>query len=70
MWPYRPVPDWRRRRRGREKTDKDTGYLKGNPDSKFQQEVRKCLGIILRGTQKVPRMNGPVTTSSTAFLRV
>jgi hypothetical protein len=32
-----------RRRRGREKTDKDTGYLKGNLDSQFQQEIRQCL---------------------------
>jgi hypothetical protein len=57
-----------RRRRGREKKDKDTGYLKGNPDSKFQQEIRQCLGMTLSGTLKMTRMNG-LTTSCTAFLR-
>jgi hypothetical protein len=59
-----------RRRRGREKKDKDTGYLKGNLDSQFQQEIRQCLGMTLSGTLKMTRMNGPVTISSTAFLRV
>jgi hypothetical protein len=59
-----------RRRRGREKKDKDTGYLKGNPDSHFQQEIRQHLGVILSGTLKMKRMNRPITTSSIAFLRV
>jgi hypothetical protein len=59
-----------RRRKGRGKKDKDTGYLKGNPDSQFQQEIRQCLGMTLSGTLKMARMNGPVTISSTAFLRV
>jgi hypothetical protein len=59
-----------RRRRGREKKDKDTGYLKGNLDSQFRQEIRQCLGMTLSGTLKMTRMNGPVTISSTAFLRV
>jgi hypothetical protein len=53
-----------------EKKDKDTGYLKGNPNSNFQPEIRQCLGMILSGILKMTRMNGPVTMSSTAFLRV
>jgi hypothetical protein len=57
-----------RRRRGREKKDKDIGYLKGNPDSQFQQEIRQYLGMILSGTLKRTRMNGAVIISSTAFL--
>jgi hypothetical protein len=56
-----------RRKRGREKRDKETGYLKGNPNSQFQQEIRQCLGMILSGTLKMKRMIGPITTSSTAF---
>jgi hypothetical protein len=52
------------------KEDRDTGYLKGNPDSKFPQGIRQCLDIILSGILRITRMNGPVSTSSTAFLRV
>jgi hypothetical protein len=55
---------------GREKKDKATGYLKGNPDSQFQQEIRQYLGMILSGTLKMTRKNGPLTTLSIAFLRV
>jgi hypothetical protein len=44
-----------RRRRGWEKKDKDTGYLKGNLDSQFQQEIRQCLGMTLSGTQEMTR---------------
>jgi hypothetical protein len=51
----------RHRRRGREKKAKDTGYLKGNLDSKFQQEIRQYLGMILSGTLKMTRMNGAIT---------
>jgi hypothetical protein len=58
------------RRRGGEKKDKDTGYLKGNLDSQFQQEIRQYLGVTVSGNLKMIRMNGPVTISSTAFLRV
>jgi hypothetical protein len=58
------------RRRVREKKDKDTRYLKGNLDSQFQQEIMQYLGMILSGTLKMTRTNGPITTSSTAFLRV
>jgi hypothetical protein len=57
-----------RRRRGRKKKDKGTGYLKGN--SQFQQEIRQCLDMTLSGTLKMTRMNGDVTISSTAFLKV
>jgi hypothetical protein len=56
--------------RGRGKKDKDTGYLEVNPDSQFLQEIRQCLDIILNGTLRMTRMNEPITTSSTAFLRV
>jgi hypothetical protein len=59
-----------RRRRGREKKDKDIGYLKGNLDSQFQQKIRQYLGMTLCGTMKMARINEAVTTSSTAFLRV
>jgi hypothetical protein len=59
-----------RRRRGREKKDKDIGYLKGSLNSQFQQEIRQCLGMTLNGTLKMTRMNRVVTISSTAFLRV
>jgi hypothetical protein len=47
-----------RRRREREKKDKGIGYLKGNLNSHFQQEIRQCLGMILSGTLKMTRMNG------------
>jgi hypothetical protein len=53
------------RRRGRENKDKDIGYLKGNLDSQFQQEIRQCLGMTLSGTLKITRMNGAITISST-----
>jgi hypothetical protein len=59
-----------RRRRGRDNTVRDTGYLKGNPNSQFPQEIRQCLDKILCGTLRITRINGPITTSSTAFLRV
>jgi hypothetical protein len=59
-----------RRRRGREKKDKGIGYLKGNLDSQFQQEIRQCLGMTLSDTLKMTRMHGVVTISSTVFLRV
>jgi hypothetical protein len=59
-----------RRRRGSVKKDRDNGYLKGNPDSLFPQEIRQYLDMILTRTLKMTRMNGPITTSSTAFLRV
>jgi hypothetical protein len=59
-----------KRRRGRGKKDRDTGYPKGNPKSQFPQEIRQCLDRILSGTLRMTRMNGPVSTSSTAFLRV
>jgi hypothetical protein len=55
---------------GEGKKDRDTGYLKGNPDSQFPQEIRKYLDMILNGTLRMTRMNGPKTTSSTPFLRV
>jgi hypothetical protein len=58
-----------RRRMGREKKDKDTGYIKGNLDSQFQQEIRQYLGMTLSGTLKMTRINEAVTISSTAFLR-
>jgi hypothetical protein len=58
-----------RRRRGREKKDKDIGYLEGSLDSQFQQEIRQCLGMTLSGTLKMTRMNGTITISSTAFLK-
>jgi hypothetical protein len=45
-----------RRRRGREKKDKDTGYGKGNLDSQFQQEIRQCLVMTLSGTMKMTRV--------------
>jgi hypothetical protein len=41
-----------RRRRGREKKEKDTGYLEGNLDSQFQQEIRQYLGMTLSRTLK------------------
>jgi hypothetical protein len=59
-----------RRRRGRQKKHKGIGYLKGNLNSQFQQEVRQFLGMTLGGTLKMTRMNGVATISSTAFLRV
>jgi hypothetical protein len=52
------------------KKERDTGYLKENPDSQFPQETRQCLDMILSGTLRMTRMSGPVTTSCTAFLRV
>jgi hypothetical protein len=55
---------------GRENKDKDIGYLKGNTDSQFQQEIRQYLGMTLSGTLKMTRMNGAITISSTAFLRL
>jgi hypothetical protein len=58
-----------RKRRGREKKDKDTGCIKGNLDSQYQQ-IRQYLGMILSGILKLTRMNRAVTTSFTAFLRV
>jgi hypothetical protein len=71
MWPYRPISDWALRRGGGEKERKtDARYLKGNPNSQFPQEIRQCLGMILGGTLKMTRMNGSVTTLSTAFLRI
>jgi hypothetical protein len=57
-----------RRIRGREKKDKDTGYLKGNLNS--QHAIRQYLGMTLTGTLKMTRMNGALTISSTPFLRV
>jgi hypothetical protein len=60
----------RRRMRGREKKDKGIGYLKRNLDSQFQQEIRQYLGMTLSGTLKMTEMNGVITISSTAFLRV
>jgi hypothetical protein len=56
-------------RRGREKKDKDIGYLEGSLNSQFQQEIRQCLVMTLSGTLKMTRMNGAVTISSTAFLK-
>jgi hypothetical protein len=50
-----------RRRRGREKKDKGIGYLKGNLNSQFQQEIRQYLVGTLRGTLKMTRMNVVVT---------
>jgi hypothetical protein len=67
-WAYRLGPSQEEEWEGEE--DKDTGYLKGNPNSQFQQEIRQCLSMILNGTLKMTRMNGPITTSSTTFLRV
>uniref|UniRef100_A0A8C0W876 Uncharacterized protein n=1 Tax=Castor canadensis TaxID=51338 RepID=A0A8C0W876_CASCN len=49
--------------------DKNIGYLKGNLNFQFQQ-IRQCLGMTLSGTLKMTRMNGIITISSTAFLRV
>jgi hypothetical protein len=46
-----------RKRKGREKKDKGIGYLKGNVNSQFQQEIRQCLGMTLSGTLKMTRMN-------------
>jgi hypothetical protein len=37
---------------GEEEKDRDTGYLKGNPDSQFPQEVKQYLDMILSGTLK------------------
>jgi hypothetical protein len=45
----------------------DIGYLKGNLDSQFQQEIRQCLGMTLSGTLKMTRMNGVIIISSMAF---
>jgi hypothetical protein len=59
-----------RRRKEKLKKGKDTGYLKGNLNSQFQQEIRQYLGMSLSGTLKMRRMNGATTISSTAFLRV
>jgi hypothetical protein len=59
-----------RSRRGKEKKDKDIGYLKGNLNSQFQQDIRQCLGMTLSGTPKMIRINGVVTISCTAFLKV
>jgi hypothetical protein len=56
--------------RGREKKDKGMGYLKGNHNSQLQQEIRQYLGMILSGTLKMTWVNGAITISSTAFLRV
>jgi hypothetical protein len=50
--------------------EKDIGYIKGNLNSQFQQEIRQCLGMTLYGTLKMTRMNEVITISSTAFLRV
>jgi hypothetical protein len=50
--------------------ERDTGYLEGSLDSQFQQEIRQCLGMTLSGILKMTRMNGAITISSTAFLRV
>jgi hypothetical protein len=44
-------------------------HLKGNPDSQFPQEIRQGLDMILIGTLRVTSMNGPITTSASAFLR-
>jgi hypothetical protein len=63
MLSYRPVSDWGLTGGG---GDKDTGYLKMTLDSQFQQEIRQYLCRIL----KMTRLNGVVTISSTAFLRV
>jgi hypothetical protein len=52
------------------KEDKDTGHLKGNPDSQFPQGSRQCLDMILSGTLRMARINGTVSASSTALLRV
>jgi hypothetical protein len=38
-------------------------------EGKFPQ-IRQCLDMILSETQRMTRMNGPVTTSSTVFLKV
>jgi hypothetical protein len=59
-----------RRGREREKKDKDTGYLEGNLNSRFKQEIRQCLGMILSRILKITRMNGIITFSSTAFLSI
>jgi hypothetical protein len=59
-----------RKRRRREKKDKGIGYLKGNLNFQFQQKIRQCLGMTPSGTLKMTRMNGVITISSTAFLRV
>jgi hypothetical protein len=55
---------------GREKKDKGIGYLKGNLNSQFQQEIRQYLGMTLSGALKMTRINGAIPISSTAFLRV
>jgi hypothetical protein len=39
--------DLHRRRRRREKKDKGIGYLKGNLNSEFQQEIREYLSMTL-----------------------
>jgi hypothetical protein len=67
LYTYLRLGPWKRERR---KEDKDIGYLKENPDSYFPQVIRKCLDMILSVTLRMTRMNGPGTTSSTAFLRV
>jgi hypothetical protein len=54
----------------REKKDRDTGYLKGNPDYQFPEEIRQCLEMILSGTLKMTRKNRPIATSITAFFKV
>jgi hypothetical protein len=38
---------------GEGKEDRDTGYLKENPDSQFPQRIRQCLDMILSGTMRM-----------------
>jgi hypothetical protein len=68
MWPTGALEE----EAGEGKKDRDTEYLKGNPNSQFPQEIRQCLDMKLSGTLRMTRMNGPISecTSFTAFLRV
>jgi hypothetical protein len=73
MWPYRPISEQALKERREEvggKKDRDTGYLKRNPNSQFPQEFRQSPVMIVSGTLKMRRMNGPVATSYTVFMGV
>jgi hypothetical protein len=69
MWPYRPISNRALRGGGGGEKDRDTGYLKGNPNFQFPQEIRQCLDMLLSGTLRMTKMNGSITTSSPAFLK-
>jgi hypothetical protein len=71
MCPYQPISDQvcgGEGRYGGRKTETLDTY--GNPDSQFPQEIRQCLDMILSETPRMTKINGPITASSTVFLRV